>query len=294
MNDQQGIYTKAKPEQYTCHFSPQLNFGHVRYRGPFEQRLHHHPEHYEMHYFCSGNQDYHCGGQIRRHLAGHFSLVAPFINHHPETGYFENCELYWLQFPRELGPLRLGFDAEEVSHIESRLQLMAQNGVYRASEKLHRTLHEMILLAKNPLPFMRSRMQIFFSTIFMETVDSSEQVASVQSYSPQVEATLNYLRENYANNESLERVAEVAEINLRRLQELFKKETGVTLNEYRTSQRISEATRLLTETSFSTTKIAYQLGFSSGQYFSTIFKKVVGCSPSAYTKLLFVREKVNS
>jgi AraC-like DNA-binding protein len=63
----------------------------------------------------------------------------------------------------------------------------------------------------------------------------------------------------------------------------FKHETGLTPLEYMTHLRIDTAAkRLRTEPHISITQIALDLGFSSPQYFSMVFQKVKGCSPTQW------------
>jgi AraC family L-rhamnose operon regulatory protein RhaS len=67
--------------------------------------------------------------------------------------------------------------------------------------------------------------------------------------------------------------------------EVFRRETGRTPLEYLTSARIEEATRrLLERPEASVTRIASELGFSSSQYFSTVFRRHVGCTPGEWRR----------
>ena len=52
--------------------------------------------------------------------------------------------------------------------------------------------------------------------------------------------------------------------------------------EYLQRRRIGEAQTLLINTDLSITTIAYQVGFNSSSYFTTLFKKVVNLSPRVY------------
>lgn len=63
---------------------------------------------------------------------------------------------------------------------------------------------------------------------------------------------------------------------------MFKKHTAQTFTEYLTSIRIEEAKELLIGTSYKTYEIAEQIGFNDPQYFSNVFKKVCGMSPTDY------------
>ncbi len=65
---------------------------------------------------------------------------------------------------------------------------------------------------------------------------------------------------------------------------LFKKEKGVTMQQYHNSVRMDEACRLLCSTLMSIGEIADKLGFSDVLYFSRCFRNYTGKSPSTYRK----------
>ena len=62
----------------------------------------------------------------------------------------------------------------------------------------------------------------------------------------------------------------------------FKSETGTTLNEYLTKERLKEAEKLLRTTDMSAAKIAEATGFSDQSYFSKVFSAKYGVSPTRY------------
>lgn len=62
----------------------------------------------------------------------------------------------------------------------------------------------------------------------------------------------------------------------------FKKEMGITLNDYIVYQRIEQAKVLLRNSQRNMHDIAFLLQFGSDSYFSTIFRKHVGVTPSDY------------
>ena len=61
-----------------------------------------------------------------------------------------------------------------------------------------------------------------------------------------------------------------------------KKETGKTLSEYIRSKRIEFASQLLLDTNLQVQTIAFHCGIMDVQYFSKIFKKETGLTPSEY------------
>ena len=69
-----------------------------------------------------------------------------------------------------------------------------------------------------------------------------------------------------------------------RMFDLFKAQTGLTPNDYLQRLRVEEAQELLRQTSRSVTEIGLATGFSSGQYFSTVFARYTGVSPTDFRK----------
>jgi two-component system response regulator YesN len=65
---------------------------------------------------------------------------------------------------------------------------------------------------------------------------------------------------------------------------MFSQEVGQTFVEYLTNKRISEAKRMLRQTDKRSSEIAFAVGYKDPHYFSFVFKKVVGCTPSEYRR----------
>ena len=66
------------------------------------------------------------------------------------------------------------------------------------------------------------------------------------------------------------------------LRKAFKEVMGVAPGQYHLNLKIDKATQLLGESSLSISEVAYQTGFESSFYFSRIFRKKTGQSPSEY------------
>ena len=68
------------------------------------------------------------------------------------------------------------------------------------------------------------------------------------------------------------------------LHTLFKNKTGQTLLDYITNRRIDAAKRLLEDPYNRIYEISEKVGYKSTNYFTTIFKNIVGMTPSEYRK----------
>ena len=95
----------------------------------------------------------------------------------------------------------------------------------------------------------------------------------------------NYIRLNYMNPITAEKVAAFVGVSLRYLTRLFKDSTGGGVQDYIINTRLSHAKQLLSQ-GCSISETAFQSGFNDAFHFSKAFKKAVGTSPSGYKKKL--------
>lgn len=93
-----------------------------------------------------------------------------------------------------------------------------------------------------------------------------------------------YLSDNIGVHFSSENIEKRFYLSYKYMSHLFKKEKGVTMQQYHNSVRMDEACRLLCSTLMSISEIADKLGFSDVLYFSRCFRNYTGKSPSAYRK----------
>jgi AraC-like DNA-binding protein len=81
---------------------------------------------------------------------------------------------------------------------------------------------------------------------------------------------------------TIEQLAQKLSVSQRYLSDTLKKETGKTTTEHLQLYLIDEAKNSLLQPNKSISEVAYELGFEYPQYFSRLFKKREGLSPSAY------------
>lgn len=115
-------------------------------------------------------------------------------------------------------------------------------------------------------------------------VEVAKQIACSTSAEPQqvVQDAVEYMRSNLRSEASIEAVAKFADCSRSKLFALFKESIGMTPNDYWLRIRIEHAQAMLRSTTMPVTQIGLECGFSTSQYFSTVFKKYAGASPSEY------------
>lgn len=91
-----------------------------------------------------------------------------------------------------------------------------------------------------------------------------------------------YIDANYNKDISLDDISRQMNLSPYYFSKLFKEETGENFVEFLTRIRIDKAKELLTVVDKSMKEICAEIGYSDPNYFSRIFKKVVGQTPTEY------------
>lgn len=98
-----------------------------------------------------------------------------------------------------------------------------------------------------------------------------------------IEQTLEYISTNYRNSITLQDLATIAGMSISYYSKLFKKYVGTTPVNYLTKIRIDQAKKLLLlSENIRLKEVAKTVGYDDEFYFSRIFKKVEGYSPTEY------------
>lgn len=108
------------------------------------------------------------------------------------------------------------------------------------------------------------------------------QVHSLKGYSPIIQKVLTHITSNLAGDLTLNAQANLLNVNPSYLSALFKKETGSTLTDYVKQKRINHAVFLLTTSSSQIQVIAEMCGIPDVNYFTKVFKKIIGKTPKEY------------
>lgn len=92
-----------------------------------------------------------------------------------------------------------------------------------------------------------------------------------------------YINQNYhVPSLSLSDVAKYIHTNTSYLSRKFKQEMGIGISEYMNRLRVEKGARLLRETNLKVLSVAKRVGIEDAHYFSSLFKRYMNKSPSAY------------
>ncbi|MFY7845800.1 MULTISPECIES: AraC family transcriptional regulator [Chryseobacterium] len=99
---------------------------------------------------------------------------------------------------------------------------------------------------------------------------------------------VDYIKKNLHQKLSIDSIAKMAYVSKSNFFKMFKDELGTSPNEFILQERINRAKELLANQN-SIKETAYQTGFSDANYFTRVFKQLVGVTPKSYQdKVLFL------
>lgn len=113
---------------------------------------------------------------------------------------------------------------------------------------------------------------------YSQIVQSNKKVKNRQI----IEGIKEFIRKNYNNNLTLEEIAASVYLSPYYVSRIFKEEQNITIMDYVTKVRVEEAKKLLRNPRYQIDEIAERLGYSDASYFSKVFRRLEGMSPSKF------------
>jgi AraC-like DNA-binding protein len=250
-----------------------------RARGPL--REHAHRDCIEICCLERGRQTYIVNNRSYRLTGGDVFYTLPGETHGSGENPEEKSILYWFICDIKSAGAFLGFRHHEAERLRKRLGKPGPR-LFRGSRNLIRHLDLLItaLQGNSPTGHIEAQCQAFH---FLKTFLELAETASGRPAS-RMDSVIAHIRSLRHGPTPLPTLAELAGLSLSRFKQRFKEETGIPPGEFVLRERIEHAAGLLETTARNLTDIAFDAGWPSSQYFSTVFKRIKGMSPSMFRK----------
>ena len=259
-------------------------------------RSHKHDEGIEISYFMRGQVTWRVDGADYEVRRGDVFVTRPGERHGGLNDVKEPCERYYLELivPADGKPLP-GMTRRETRALAQAFSELRSH-VFRGNDAVQRLFKR--LLAANEASHRRGHDNLdkfdartTLHRLLLEILRCAEKQAASdaerevgQHISPEIAAALAWIHRNLARTFDVPSVAEHAGLSISAFHRRFLQETGMTPSEYRTRRRVEQARELLLQRDRSITAIAHGLGFSTSQYFATVFRKYVGLTPREFRR----------
>jgi AraC-like DNA-binding protein len=132
--------------------------------------------------------------------------------------------------------------------------------------------------------------QILFQALLMDMLCQAlkymENISPLKiPYTRQMaEQIRHYIDHHYQQDLSLEMLADMVHYSPCHMNMIFRKEIGMPIRQYILQKRLQQAEHLLLTTHFEIKQIAFQVGFTDPLYFSRLFRKHFGHSPTRFER----------
>lgn len=212
--------------------------------------------------------------------AGELFFALPGERHGAVRSAVPPCELTWLvvDWAALTDELRLLHD-EEVNLRKDLAHTSLRH--FEAGSELQQTLRTIVDEHASSKPYTglatRGHLNVLLALLARETRSQHERTVSAP-----IQAAVTWLSSHFADTASTQRVAREVGLSLGHLEARFRAELNCSIGEYRTRLRLNAAKHLLRDTDLPITAIAFQLGYSSSQYFATVFRRYAATTPAAY------------
>ena len=216
---------------------------------------------------------------------GHFMLIPPGMLHRGLHDVRRPVSMTGIMFD----PLRKG----AAKHTPfTAVDLVWLNSQFVSGARQARRMSSELRSQVNSIPQDFSSMDLS-STLFVASLrltvcsillEAAKQIGCARTFEPKqaVQSAIAFMESHLDETISIETVAEAVHCSRAKFFDIFKDATGMTPNDYWQRLRIDRAQGLLTGSNMSITEIAMDCGFSTSQYFSSVFRKYSGVSPSDY------------
>jgi AraC-like DNA-binding protein/mannose-6-phosphate isomerase-like protein (cupin superfamily) len=202
------------------------------------------------------------------------------VNQPHDTGSYPVgvCEIYWFQI--QTGEPLFLFLGESWSAALRRSLESLRAGILRGVDFSRKYLAEMFSLLCSGSSGEQYQGIAYLLNILYRIIGS--RAGTQNAISADIQKAVDFIHNHLSDEIPLQRLADKAGLSLSRFKQKFYKQTGLSPRMFINAQKVEIARHLLLTGKTSITDTAFNLGFNSSTYFSTVFRKFTLVSPSEF------------
>ena len=234
---------------------------------------------YQLLYVVSGKAHFYFDDAERIVTAGHMVLFQPRQEQHYEYFGTDKTEVYWVHFT-----------GSNVKNILRRYDIPLDTPVlYSGASAIYAYLFKEMI---NELQTCRTGYEELLAMYLRQILilvqrTRQEHRTSINTHiQEEMEYARRYFNEHYNEQISIEDYAQSRNMSVSWFQRSFKQIVNYSPMQYILTIRMNNAASLLESTDYSMAEISAIVGYDNPLYFSRLFKKQKGVSPSEYRKLV--------
>lgn len=228
---------------------------------------------YLIHYILSGKGVFQVEEKKYHLSAGDAFLIRPHTLIYYEADQRQPWTYTWI-----------GLQGIKVEQYLSRTTLMKTPYVHWGQDETIQQCHEKMFKAyqlTNNRDLMMNSILYEYLYLLANKFPNID-IPSHEKHISYVEEALKYIENNYSEPVTIQEIAKWLNLERTYLYRLFKSITGVSPQAYLLDVRIRQACTLLTNTDLTITNIAHSVGYEDSLYFSRLFHRKKGQTPSQY------------
>lgn len=239
-----------------------------------------HPDAVEFLLLRSGCKQIQVEDRLYEMQGGDLLVVFPGERHGAEDFVQNRTSLAYLLMavPTEV-PRFCMLEEEECSALWEQLKLL-KGRMLKVSPSVCRTMDRLFDHVNTGLPLERARIRTELMRFLFQILEEAGE--EDKSLPADIAAVIRYIREAREEMPDIAKMAALVNLSESRFKQKFKQATGIPPAEFTVREKIRESQTLLKDPARTVTSIAMELGFSSSQHFSVLFRKYTGLSPIQY------------
>lgn len=242
--------------------------------------MHKHPDFIEIVLVCSGRAKFFVGGRQVEVKEGDVIIYNSGVIHDEISG--PNIKL--ATYCAAIGQLALpGLNKNTFIH-DKQHPVFATGGQFAALREIFALMFDQLSQKAPSCEVVAHHLMQALLAIVWEIVHTGEAASQPIDDEPLAQRIRSYLDQHYAENISLQELANALHVSTFYLAHIFKAAYGYSPMQYILRRRIGEAQTLLISTNLSVTAVADRVGYDNPSHFNQLFTKNVGQPPLKYKK----------